>query len=194
MDNLYIYFIVALFPISALMLMIQVNPYQALVIRGILGAIAVLSYIILGAADVALTEGLMGTLLGVALYIIAVRSSFVMRLGILENKATENNSDFQIIINQLKGAINQVHLRLELVPYAHEESLENALNKKEIHGYIINNSKEHYNSDNFYILNLRIKRLFSLIKSEVINSQLKINYQVANSSIDDLKPLEIINK
>lgn len=99
MDNLYIYLIMALLPISALMLMIQVNPYQALVIRGILGAIAVLSYIILGAADVALTEGLMGTMLGVALYIIAVRSSFVMRLGVIQEdkKNTEKDPNFDNI-------------------------------------------------------------------------------------------------
>ncbi len=190
MDNLYIYFIVALLPISALMLMIQVNPYQALVIRGILGAIAVLSYIILGAADVALTEALMGTLLGVALYIIAVRSSFVMRLGILENEdKTGDNSDFQTIVKQLKEAINQVNLRLELVPHAHQESLEYALNNKEIHGYLLTN-----NIGDTYLLNIRIKRLFNIIKDETLNNSLVINYQPLNNSLNDAKAIEIINK
>ncbi|MDJ0679057.1 MAG: DUF4040 domain-containing protein [Xenococcaceae cyanobacterium MO_167.B52] len=84
-DN-YVYIIVALLPITALMSVLQVNPYNALIIRGILGAVSVMIYAVLGAADVALTEALVGTMLGVALYVIAVRSSFVMRLGIVEPK------------------------------------------------------------------------------------------------------------
>jgi len=39
MDS-YIYGITALLPLAAAMLVFQVNPYHALVIRGILGAIA----------------------------------------------------------------------------------------------------------------------------------------------------------
>jgi len=190
MDNLYIYFIVALLPISALMLMTQVNPYQALVMRGILGAIAVLSYIILGAADVALTEALMGTFLGVALYIIAVRSCFVMRLGVLTNEdITDDDSDFASIIKQLKKTINQVHLRLELVSHSDEELLEKALNNREIHGYLLPN-----NQDNNYLLNIRIKKLFNLIKDEPLNSSITVNYQPLNNSHNDGKSLEVINK
>ena len=56
MTDPYIYGIVALLPITALMLVSQANPYNALILRGILGAIAALIYSILGAADVALTE------------------------------------------------------------------------------------------------------------------------------------------
>jgi putative multicomponent Na+:H+ antiporter subunit B len=37
MIDKYIYVIVALLPLSALMLVTQANPYHALVIRGILG-------------------------------------------------------------------------------------------------------------------------------------------------------------
>lgn len=191
MDNLYIYFIVALLPISALMLMIQVNPYQALVIRGIFGAIAVLSYIVLGAADVALTEALMGTLLGVALYIIAVRSSFVIRLGVLENQhhQRKDDSDFSMIIKQLKDIINQLYLRLELVSYPDKESLTNALNNKEIHGYMINNLQEET-----YLLNIRIKRLFSLITKQINHQKLAINYQDYNQLLKENKSWEIANK
>lgn len=82
-DN-YIYVIVALLPLAALMLVFQVNPYHALVIRAILGAVAALVYAVLGAADVALTEALVGTMLAITLYVVAVRSSLVMRLGILK--------------------------------------------------------------------------------------------------------------
>lgn len=39
MTDPYIYAIVALLPISVLMLVLQSNPYNALILRGILGAI-----------------------------------------------------------------------------------------------------------------------------------------------------------
>ncbi len=84
-DN-YIYIIIALLPLASLMSVLQVNPYNALVIRAILGAVAALVYAVLGAGDVALTEALVGTMLAVTLYVVAVRSSLVMRLGIVKTK------------------------------------------------------------------------------------------------------------
>lgn len=86
--DISLYAIVALLPLSAGMVVLQVNPYHALVIRGILGAIAALVYALLGAADVALTEALVGTMLAITLYAVAVRSSLLMRLGILTAEAT----------------------------------------------------------------------------------------------------------
>lgn len=91
-DN-YIYIIIALLPLAALMLVLEVNPYHALVIRAILGAVAALVYAVLGAADVALTEALVGTMLAITLYVIAVRSSLVMRLGIVK---TNFRSDLEL--------------------------------------------------------------------------------------------------
>lgn len=82
--DLALYAIVALLPLSAVMVVVQVNPYHALVIRGILGAVAALVYALLGAADVALTEALVGTMLAITLYAVAVRSSLLMRLGIVQ--------------------------------------------------------------------------------------------------------------
>ncbi len=73
--------VTALLPLTALMLVFQENPYHALVIRGIIGAVAALLYAILGAADVALTEALVGTMLSLMLYAVAVRSSLVLRFG-----------------------------------------------------------------------------------------------------------------
>ena len=64
-----------LLPLSALMVVLQTNPYHALVMRGVLGAIAALLYAAFGAADVALTEALVGTLLAVVLYAIAIRAA-----------------------------------------------------------------------------------------------------------------------
>ncbi|MGD1849393.1 MAG: DUF4040 domain-containing protein [Cyanophyceae cyanobacterium] len=75
--------ITALLPIAAVMTVLQKNPYHALVVRGILGAIAALVYALLGAADVALTEALVGTMLAITLYAVAVRSSLVLKLGII---------------------------------------------------------------------------------------------------------------
>ena len=57
-----------------------------MVVRAVLGAVAALVYAVLGAADVALTEALVGTMLAVTLYIVAVRSSLVMRLGVVESE------------------------------------------------------------------------------------------------------------
>jgi len=81
--------IVALLPIAAMMVVTQRNPYHALVVRGILGAISALVYALLGAADVALTEALVGTMLAVTLYMVAVRSSLVLQLGVLVEPSIE---------------------------------------------------------------------------------------------------------
>lgn len=101
MTDIYVYVIIALLPLTALMSVLQVNPYNALVIRGILGAVAVLVYAVLGAADVALTEALVGTLLAVSLYVIAVRSSLIMRLGIVRNQL-DSDKEFSLPVTGLK--------------------------------------------------------------------------------------------
>jgi putative multicomponent Na+:H+ antiporter subunit B len=128
MTDPYIYAIVALLPIAALMLLLQSNPYNALILRGILGAIAALIYSILGAADVALTEALMGTLLSISLYAIAVRSSMVVRVGIANDETT---LDLQIA--DLRTIFSKQYLRLELVPYADLPTLRQALLDRTIH-------------------------------------------------------------
>jgi putative multicomponent Na+:H+ antiporter subunit B len=136
MDNFYIYAIVALLPIAASMLVLQTNPYHALVIRGVLGAVSALVYAVLGAPDVALTEALVGTLLAVTLYAVAVRSSLVLRLGILKTdlKSLESNtSPLQPILDKLRKLIQPYYLRIELVPYATPADLQQALATQEIH-------------------------------------------------------------
>jgi putative multicomponent Na+:H+ antiporter subunit B len=134
MDDSYIYVIIALLPLAAVMLTTQANPYHALVIRGILGAIAALVYAVLGAADVALTEALVGTMLAITLYAVAVRSSLVMRVGILEDmNGVETSHTFTQLLTDLKRAANRYYLRLELVPYPDSLSLDRALMEKEVH-------------------------------------------------------------
>ncbi|MFN3360392.1 MAG: hydrogenase subunit MbhD domain-containing protein, partial [Pseudanabaenaceae cyanobacterium] len=84
MDEFYIVPIVFLLPLSAVMVVMQTNPYTALVMRGILGAVSALVYALLGAADVSLTDALVGTMLSITLYAIAVRSSLSMRIGAIK--------------------------------------------------------------------------------------------------------------
>lgn len=137
MTEPYIYAIVALLPITALMLVSQSNPYNALILRGILGAIAALIYSILGAADVALTEALMGTLLSISLYAIAVRSSMVVKVGILADETT-----LDLVIDDLRTIFSQHCLRLELFSYSDVPTLHQALIDRTIHTTIILNSSQ----------------------------------------------------
>ena len=137
MTEPYIYAIVALLPITALMLVSQSNPYNALILRGILGAIAALIYSILGAADVALTEALMGTLLSISLYAIAVRSSMVVRVGVLTSETTLDGH-----IDDLRTIFSKHYLRLELVSYADIKTLRQALLDRTIHTTIVLNPSQ----------------------------------------------------
>ncbi|NEO64245.1 MAG: DUF4040 domain-containing protein [Moorea sp. SIO4G2] len=141
-DN-YIYVITALLPLSACMLVFQVNPYNALVIRGILGAVAALVYAMFGAADVALTEALVGTMLAITLYAVAVRSSLTMRLGVIQDWEVEADGeslpegktkpDFGELMDDLRTILSKHYMRLELVSYPDRQSLQRALLEKEVH-------------------------------------------------------------
>lgn len=139
----YIYLITALMPLTAAMVVVQVNPYHALVIRGILGAVAALVYAMLGAADVALTEALVGTMLAITLYAVAVRSSLVMRLGVLQDQLTTGNGDrpLENLIAEFRAIFRQYYMRVELVPYHAPEDLDQALMAKEIHATCVQRIK-----------------------------------------------------
>jgi putative multicomponent Na+:H+ antiporter subunit B len=98
--------ITALLPVTALLLVSQSNPYQTLVLRGILGSVATLLYALLGAPDVALTEALVGTLLSTTLYAVALRSSMALRL---EDRRSQPDPSRDA---QLSAWIAPLHLRL----------------------------------------------------------------------------------
>ncbi|EDY37141.1 conserved hypothetical protein [Cyanobium sp. PCC 7001] len=100
----------ALLPLTAILLVTQPNPYQTLVMRGILGAVAALIYALLGAADVALTEALVGTLLSTTLYAVALRSSMVLRLALPGGTMPP-----QLVQRRLRSWLEPLHLRLELL-------------------------------------------------------------------------------
>jgi putative multicomponent Na+:H+ antiporter subunit B len=134
MTDSYLYIITALLPLAALMLLVQTNPYTALVLRALLGAIAALVYAMFGAADVALTEALVGTLLSIALYLIAIRSSLVLQLGILEAETEFSES---ALFNALQTLFRQQHLRLEIIPYPEVAALQQALQDQEVHAICV---------------------------------------------------------
>lgn len=172
MIDKYVYVIVTLLPLTALMLVFQVNPYNALVIRAILGAVAALVYAVLGAADVALTEALVGTMLAVTLYVIAVRSSLVMRLGVLED--TEMKQDYFVdLIANIRKVIDRYHLRLELIEYPTKDALEQALMTKEIHAICTQQEQTELDRSSTidvkqnYQTAIRVRRLFEIMQTEL---------------------------
>ncbi|MDJ0844911.1 DUF4040 domain-containing protein [Crocosphaera sp.] len=165
MNDLYLYIITALLPLSAALTVLQVNPYHALVIRGILGAVAALVYAMFGAADVALTEALVGTMLAITLYGVAVRSSLVMRLGIIANESKKQDQ-FKQLIDKIKTILNKYHLRLELISYEDEKELHQALKEQEIHGTCETNLDNNYS----YHTVTRIQRIYEILKPELSSS------------------------
>lgn len=108
--------ITALFPLTAILLVTQANPYQTLVLRGILGSVATLLYALLGAPDVAITEALVGTLLSTTLYAVALRSSMALRLEDRRGHGAAEGAPG--VEQQLSAWIAPLHLRLRLVPAA----------------------------------------------------------------------------
>ena len=184
MDDSYVYAIVALLPLAAVMLTVQANPYNALVIRGILGAIAALVYAVLGAADVALTEALVGTMLAITLYAVAVRSSLVMRIGVLKDELSQINDSqpFTQLIAQVRTIASKYHLRLELLPYPDPQSLEQALMGKEVHATCIERSQldiqdAALNSEpQPYHTTIRIRRLYNILQTELTSPATHLTY------------------
>jgi putative multicomponent Na+:H+ antiporter subunit B len=181
MIDSYVYVIIALLPLTAIMVVIQVNPYQALVIRAILGAVAALVYAVLGAADVALTEALVGTMLAITLYVVAVRSSLVMRLGILTEAEAEQESYFKELIARFKTVINQHYLRLELIEYPNSQALEQALMTKEVHATCQKQEPIAADNEGIYHTAIRVHRLFEIMENELNSTETTLSYvQVSN--------------
>lgn len=187
MIDKYIYLIVILLPITSIMLVFQSNPYQALVVRAILGGVAALVYATLGGADVALTEALVGTMLAITLYVVAVRSSLVMRLGVVNQQEMEQENYFTEFIIHLKKVINHHYLRLEIVNYPTSTALKEALIKQDIHAICTQQeSTQNYKSDQDIIpslkISVRISRLFEILQSELTLKQTTLKHiTIANS-------------
>ncbi len=180
MNNLdiYVYIIVALLPITACLVVFQVNPYHALALRGILGAIAALVYAVLAAPDVALTEALMGTLLAITLYAVAVRSSLVLRLGVLENRTnhTKEECPFQQLMADFRKILDKRHMRLEIVIYNDQQALQRALIEKEIHATCTRLSVVDSDTEQKpYQTTIRIQRIYDIMQAE-LSPQANLSY------------------
>ena len=190
MIDKYIYVIVALLPITSIILVFQCNPYQALVVRAILGAVAALVYATLGGADVALTEALVGTMLAITLYIVAVRSSLVMRLGVVNLEKIKQESYFEEFLANLKQTISQYHLRLEIVDYSSSQALQEALMTKDVHAICTQqdlsqqNNIQEGNSEPILNTAVRIHRLFEILQPKSTLSQTTWEYITVASSED----------
>jgi putative multicomponent Na+:H+ antiporter subunit B len=90
-----------------------------------MGVVAVLLYAVLGAPDVALTEALVGTLLTVILYAIAVRSSLVLRLGVVAKDPVQDLTAIQYFCSQYD-------LALRRKVYDDKETLRGALRQGQV--------------------------------------------------------------
>lgn len=191
MSDSYLYLLMALLPLAASAVVVQTNPYQALILRGILGAIAALIYAVFGAADVALTEALVGTMLAMTLYAIAVRSSMVMRLGIEQSQVEESDRlDLQFLAD-LRRILKQYHLRLELVTYPERAALDQALLDKEIHAICTLRSQSEVPEGEPltpYHIVTRIPRLYTLLQDEFAASTKTITYVSTSLNLPENVP------
>jgi putative multicomponent Na+:H+ antiporter subunit B len=198
--DITVYAITALLPLAAAMVIFQKNPYHALVIRGILGAIAALVYTVLGAADVALTEALVGTLLAITLYAIAVRSSLVLRLGVLEQAReavktmeVEPASPFHQWVENLNVIFGKYYMRVELVPHPDQKVLHEALMDKEVHAICIPCAAQGQGSTvpetTPYHVKTRLRRLYDIMQAELVPSTTRLTY--VNLSDSEVKPGEV---
>lgn len=184
MNDSYLYVIIALLPLAACMVVFQVNPYHALVIRGILGAVAAMVYAILGAPDVALTEALVGTMLAITLYAIAVRSSLVMRLGLVKNEAIEADDEhhFGQLMDDLRKIFGKRQMRLELVPYPNTQALQRALMDKEVHATCVRREQADpdqvtsQDESQFYHTAIRVKRIYDIMQTELRSPATILSY------------------
>jgi putative multicomponent Na+:H+ antiporter subunit B len=128
--------LVALLPLTALVTVIQKRPFYALISRGIMGMVAALIYAAMGAPDVALTEALMGTLLTVLLYLIAVRSSMVVQIGWLETHESlhlPNGSACDPLFEPIRRCCHSHYLELEIVRFTDRSAMNQALRRGHIH-------------------------------------------------------------
>lgn len=172
-DEFYIIALVALLPITATLLVFQTNPYQALVIRGILGAVASLAYALLGAADVALTEALVGTMLSITLYAVAVRSSMSLRLGVLDGDEPLVPDPYEPLLTRLRKILIPHHMRLERITYLSPQALQTALIAKDVHAICVAPDSDLFASPGHPPLQLktRVHRLYDLIQASLTDQQ-----------------------
>lgn len=171
--SFFILLIAALLPLTSCLLLLQRDPYRALVIRGILGAIAALLYAILGAADVALTEALVGTLLSVTLYAIATRSSMNMKIGMLKADMTLP------LFSPIRTCLTRHYIRCETTLYSTPAELETAISAGNIHAIYEPTQQR---------LTTRIKAFYRILQAELAEEITTLNYVETTGAVKPTAP------
>jgi len=175
-EDIYMVAIVLLLPLTAAMLVSQTNPYHGLVIRGILGAVAALVYALFGAADVALTEALVGTMLSITLYAVAVRSSLNMRLGVVASDPEQVQASWETLLAILRASLRRQHMQLEVVSYPTPQALRAALAAREVHTICQRVDQAAAGEPPSYHLDTRVHRLYQLLHSDLPPSLAGLTY------------------
>ncbi len=207
-EDIYMIAIVGLLPLTAGMLVTQVNPYHALIIRGILGAVAALVYVLFGAADVALTEALVGTMLSITLYAVAVRSSMSVKLGVLDGSLLSDDSEEPSVeaalpftaepytpsqtgplLAVLRQLFNTHQMRVELVGYPTLQSLQIALKSKDIHAFCLSSQVIALDSEAPYRIHTRIPRLHDILQDELSPTLAIVTYHNPVTEPDPIPPI-----
>lgn len=122
--------IVLLLPITAIMTIVQRRLLHAVISRAVFGISASLVYMYLKAPDVAITEALMGAILVTLLYVIAIKSSGIVRVGfvpvyMLMEKVKDEMQGVEAEI--LKRFFTHHHLKYRLVEFENQRELIQAL-------------------------------------------------------------------
>ena len=122
--------VVLLLPITAIMTIVQRRLLHAVISRAIFGISASLVYMYLKAPDVAITEALMGAILVTLLYVIAIKSSGIVRVGfvpvhMLIEKVKDEMQGVEAEI--LKKFFTLHHLKYRLIEFENQGELIQAL-------------------------------------------------------------------
>lgn len=131
-------------------------------------------------------------MLAITLYAVAVRSSLVMRLGVLKDESIEADGDslrdgkaehhFGQLIDELRTIFSKRHMRLELVPYTNTQALHRALMDKEVHATCAR--AEHSDRDGAvpgdekqpYHTATRVQRIYDIIQTELSSPGTTLTY------------------
>jgi putative multicomponent Na+:H+ antiporter subunit B len=145
----------------------------------------------LGAADVALTEALVGTMLAITLYAVAVRSSLTMRLGVLEDggdkvpTTEEVERHFGELMDDLRRIFSKHYMRVEVVPYTDQQALHRALMEKEVHATCTRSHLSELEPQDptvpesetpSYHTATRVQRLYDIIRTELSSPATHLTY------------------
>jgi putative multicomponent Na+:H+ antiporter subunit B len=124
-------------------------------------------------------------MLAITLYVVAVRSSLVMRIGVLEDKSSDADDDerhFGKLMDGLRTILSKHYMRLELVTYTNMQALHRALMDKEVHATCARPEDEnqddalHGNKKQPYHTTTRVRRIYDIMKTELSSPATILTY------------------